>query len=278
MPVMVSTRGRPVPYITVDELKRSPVYGNLMKLVPGQSEADRDAELARIIDRATAMINGEVNQNLAATVDLEIGDVVVSPTGDVRIHTRCSPIIQVLSLEVGSSPTTLAPVEDLSQLILEPWRITIPRGTEGARFRPRSRMWAKWSYINGFPVTTLAEAAQVGDTTITVGETTGIVAGQTLLTFNDGRLMERVVPTAVAGNVLTVPALQYAHEAGCGVSDIPNDIKEAVLLLISRLHDTWSLTMNVISTDGHGSRKPKPGPARALCDAAVMLAPYRRVW
>lgn len=277
MPSMVSTRGRPVPYITVAELKRAPIYGQLKQLVPNSSEADRDAELARIIARVSGMINGEVNQNLAATHDFEIGQVAVTDTGDLRIHTRCSPIVAVESISVGATAQSLIPIADLSGIVVDPWRITVPHGA-GFWGRPRSRVWASWSYINGFPVTTLTAAVAAGDTTITVADSTGIIAGQTLLTIQDGKWLEQLIPTAVNGNVLTVPGLAYPHAAGVGVSDLPEDIKEATLLLISRLHDTWSLTMNVISMDGGGSKKPKAGPARALCDAAVMLAPYRRVW
>jgi hypothetical protein len=274
---MVSTRGRPVPYITVAELKRAPIFGQLKQLVPNSSDADRDAELARIIARATGMINGEVNQNLAATHDFEIGQVVVADTGDLRIHTRCSPIVAVESIAVGPTATSLVPLTDLSSIVIDPWRITVPRGA-GFWGPPRARVWASWSYINGFPVTTLTQPANAGDTTITVADSTGILAGQTLLTIQDGNWLEQLVPTAVNGTVLTVPELTYPHAVGVGVSDLPEDIKEATLLLISRLHDTWSLTMNVISMDGGGSKKPPAGPARALCDAAVMLAPYRRVW
>jgi hypothetical protein len=277
MPSMVSTRGRPVPYITVAELKRAPIYGQLKQLVPNSSEADRDAELARIIARVTGMINGEVNQNLAATHDFEIGQVIVADTGDLRIHTRCSPIISVQSISVGTSVGNLIPLTDLSNVVIDPWRITVPRGA-GFIGRPGSRLYASWAYINGFPVTTLTQPAVAGDTTITVADSTGIIAGQTFLTIQDGKWLEQLVPTAVNGNVLTVPELAYPHAVGVGVTDLPEDIKEAVLLLISRLHDTWSLTMNVISMDGGGSKKPPAGPARALCDAAVMLAPYRRVW
>lgn len=275
-PSLVSTQGYPVSYITLAELKLSPIYNQLKQLVPGSSDADRDGELLAVIRRATGMINGECNQNLAASVDVEIGRVVVSNDGDLRLHTRSSPIVEVLSVSVGHDPANLTAV-DISNAVLDPWRITIP-GCGSTLFRPGARMWAKWTYVNGFPVTTLASSANVGDTTVTVVNGTGIIPGQTLLTVEDGRLMEQFIPTAVTGNVLTVPALSFAHQANVGVTSLPNDIKEATLLLISRLNDTWSLTMNVISMDGSGSKKPKAGPSRALCDAAVMLEPYKRVW
>lgn len=282
---LVSTLGYPVNYITLAELKQSPIYNQLKRLVPGQSDADRDAELLAIIRRATGMINDYVNQNLAASVDTEIGRVVVSNDGDLRLHTRSRPIVQVLSVSVGQDPGNLHPLADLTNVVIDPWRITIPRC--GHHFRPGQRLWAQWSYINGFPVTQLTEPASPGDTTITVSTTTGIIPNPSSssipgtpsqVTIQDGRLLEVFFPTAVEGNTLTVPPLLYAHQVGTGVTSLPDGLKEVALLLISRLHDTWSLTMNVISTDGGGSKKPKSGPAVALCDAGNILLPYKRVW
>jgi hypothetical protein len=172
-------------------------------------------------------------------------------------------------------------------MVLDPWRITIPRGASQLTSgnlplqgfgRPGQRMWAQFSYINGYPVTTLAAPVTAGATSMTVVDATGIVANQTLLSIKDGRLLEQVVPTAVNGNTLTIPALLNAHAAGVGVTALPDDIEEATLLLISRLHDTWSLSMGAITHDGTGARVPGAKVARAMCDAAVMLSPYRRMW
>lgn len=282
--------GVSVPYITVDELKRSPVYTQLQKLTPRSSPADRDAELAAIIKRASAMINGEVNQNLAATVDQEVGRVLVDDWGNIRIHCRANPIIDVLSVSIGSSPLDLKPLTDLSNIILDPWRITIPQGCTnglswfspgaiqfGGYATPGRRLWAQWTYVNGYPATTLAVAASAGDTEVTVVNATGIVPNVTVLTIEDGIYLEQVVPTAVSGNTLTVPALEFAHVAGVGVTAMPDDIKECTLLLCSRLHDTWSLTMGAVSVDGSGAHNMSPRP-KVMCDAAVILQPYRRWW
>lgn len=269
----VSTMGVAVPYITVAELDRSPIANQLKKLVPRTSDNDRDAEMARIIMRVSSMINAEVGQNLAATVDLEVGQVRVDADGNLNIHCRSNPIVEVRSLEVGPSLSQLSAVSDLSGLILNPWRITVP-----GCGRPGARLWARWTYINGYPVTMLTAPATAGTTTITVKDSTGILAGETVLTIADGQNLEDVAVTAVAGTAITVSALAYNHAAGVGVNELPADIEEATLLLISRLHDTWSLSMGAITTDGSGAKIPGAMVKRAMCDAAVMLNPYRRVW
>lgn len=281
---MVNTLGYPTPYITVRELKDSPIYSELKQLVPGQSEPERDAQLAKIIMRATSMINANVRQNLAATVDTEEGEVYFTPDGGLRVHTACSPIIEVLSLSIGQRRGHFTSVTDLSGVTVEPWAFQLPGGgAADYRFnlpssgRYGTKMWGRWTYINGWPTTTLTTAAGMGDTSIVVKDPTGIVAGRTMLTIEDGSWLEQVVPTAVNGSILTVPPLQFPHSEGTGVSELPDAIKEATLMLISRLHDTWSLTMNAISTDGNGARRRTSIPS-VMCDCAYMLTPYRRIW
>ena len=269
-----------VPLLTVAELKRSPIYTQLQKLVPGGSQDDNDAELLRIIMRVSALIDGECNQNLAATVDTEIGRVAVSDWGELRLHTRANPIISVLSVSVGSDPANLTPITDLSHIVVDPWRITIP-AVSGQSWRCGQRLWAQWTYINGYPVTTLEAPTVTGATSMTVADATGILAGQTALAIQDGKWFENVVPSAVSGNVLTVPPLQFPHQDGVGVNALPDDIQEAALILISRLHNTWSLSMGAITHDGTGARRNKNAPglgARFLCDPGVILEPYKRVW
>lgn len=286
MPITsISSRGTTTPYITLAELKRSPIYNQLQQLTPNASPTDRDAELGRIIARVSSMINSEVKQNLAATVDTEVGEVSVSRRGDLNIFTRCTPIAQVLSVSVGADVFTLSPITDLSHVVIAPWCITIPRAMgrlHGNDFslagvgRPGQRLWAEWVYVNGFPVTTLSVAAAVGDTAITVVDSTGIVPNQTQLTLEDGTRLETVAPTAVTGNVLTIPPLLFSHQVGVGAHELPGVIKEVALLLISRLHDSWSLSMGAVTHDGSGARLPEGRTMKAMCDPAWMLNPFTR--
>jgi hypothetical protein len=281
--------GTSVPYITVDELKRSPVINQLRKLTPRESEADRDAELAAIIKRASAMINGEVNQNLAATTDYEVGKVAVDDWGNIRIHTRANPIINVISVSVGNNPGNMTPITNLDNIILDPWRITIPQEWGGSWYwsgnlpsvsrRPGRQMWAQWTYTNGYPATTLASEATAGDTSITVANATGIIPNVTELSIEDGKYLEILTPTAVDEDTktLTVPPLAFSHLSGVGCTALPDDVKECAMLLCSRLHDTWSLTMGAVSVDGSGAHNMTARP-KIMCDAATILAPYRRWW
>src|ERR1700756_1006098 len=136
--------GIDVPYITLDELKRSPVYNDLRELVPESSPADNDAELQRIIVRAAALINGEMNQNLAATLVQENGEMVVDSRGRLRVHCRNSPIISIASLSYGRDVYNLTAVTDFSHAAMSPWSFTLPWQV-GHFGRPGTRLWVDWS-------------------------------------------------------------------------------------------------------------------------------------
>lgn len=276
---------RTVPYLTVAELQRSPIYTQLQKLIPGGSAADNEAELAQIIMRVSAMINGEVNQSLAATTDTEAGWCTLSDFGELLIHARCTPIVEVISVSAGPSPYNMTEITDLTFALTDPWRITIPPqallGINSPWGYNSRRLWVQWTYVNGYPVTTTTSAVTSGATSITVGDATGIIPNATILTIEDGKFLEQVVPTAVTGNVLTVPPLVFNHALGVGVNALPDDIVEAALLLVSRLHNTWSLAMGAITHDGTGARR-NPNAAgignHFMCDPAVILEPYKRRW
>jgi hypothetical protein len=266
--------GAPVPYLTLDELRRSPISLSLRDLVPGSSGADQDAELSRMILRASAMINSACNQNLAAAVTTESGQVAVSDFGELRLHTRCSPVIEVLAVAVGWDSSHTSPVTDLSGAVLDPWRITL-RGPSPlfSSCRGGQRLYAEWTYCSGYPIATLASPVSAGDTVLTVTNTIGVLPGQTVLTVEDGPWLETVVPTAVSAGTLTVAPLTYAHQVGVGVSAVPDDVKEALLVMMSYLRDSYSVAMGAIDPNG-----ARPGERGVLCDVATMLHDYRRVW
>lgn len=272
----VSTMGTAVPYITLAELKRSPVYNQLKHPTPNASPAERDAFLQWVIADVSSMMNDAANQNLAATVDNETDEVVVDHRGNVNVHCRSNPIIEVLSVAFGRDVYNLQAVTDLTHLKLNPWSFTVPRGA-GLSWCRGTRLEAEWTYVNGYPVTTLTVAANQGDTSITVADTTGVQPNKTILTIEDGLYLEKVTPTAVNGSVLTVPALQFAHQVGVGVTALPGTLKAIALLLISRMHDTWALTMGSITSDGSGAKNNDARP-RIMCEAAEMLQPYIRKW
>jgi len=63
---------------------------------------------------------------LAASVTDEAGWSTFTEFGELRLHARSNPILQVVSVLVGRDPYNLTAVTDLTQVLLDPWQITVP--------------------------------------------------------------------------------------------------------------------------------------------------------
>jgi hypothetical protein len=243
----VTTRSAPaftVPYLTIDEYKRAPTAVDVGNLARGGSQAQQDAELANVIVRASAWVNGICNQNLAATRDTENGRVRVNRAGEYAVHPRYWPILEVVTFAAGSSPSALTNL-DLTNCFIEEQLFTIPSTSITSGIGPAlqfgatgfgDRAFAQWTYVNGWAVTTLATViAAAGATSVVVRDATGIYAG-TRLTIYDAENTETFTVTSLVGTTLTVPALTFAHAtAGVSISALPGTVKEAAVLLTSSL-------------------------------------------
>lgn len=261
------------PYITLDEFRRAPMSLDTSNFLPDDTpDPDVDAEMRRVILRASGAVNNHCNQPLYAATLTESGRVPVTPDGFLAIATRRWPVRQVLAVRAGPGPNSLVDL-DISGAELDPWRIRIP--APFARGGPRP--YAVWTYTAGWPVTTLVDPVAVGATSIKVVDATGVTAGETVLTVAGGPSTETVVPTAVVGNTLTVPALTFAHDPGAGVSSLPDDVRSAVLLFIEsdlRFNDSYSITVE----RSDRSIGPEDDQRQSMRDTAKeLLNPYRRV-
>jgi hypothetical protein len=281
------------PYLSLAEFKNAPTaldYGNL---VQGGNQAAQDAELTNAITRASSYIDQFCNQIIGATVDVEQQRVRVSADGSIRIHPKYFPIVALTSLSAGYTPTSLVAVPDCSVAWLEEQQIIFPYATANLNWSsqgalgfgggsPRQTMYVNYGYVNGYANTLSAANANVGATSITVLDGTGITPGESLKIF-DGASTENVV---VADNYtfgsttvpLTAPTL-YAHSAGVTVSALPAAVKEAAILITSaylKIRGDASLVLGVTNRPGEQA----PGSQLTGSDIAhaqEILKPFRRM-
>ena len=110
-----------------------------------------------------------------------------------------------------------------------------------AQLSPFAPAFAQWTYVNGWPTTTLAATSDAGDTVVVVadsqqvpGETVGIYPG-TQLTLYDSQFTEVATIESVSGTTLnTLAPLQFDHATvGISISALPPAVKEACILLTS---------------------------------------------
>ena len=292
--VLTQTDPLPVePYLTSAEYRQAPTGVDVSGLVKGDQAASL-AELANVIARASSWADTMCGQVLAATPDVEGGRLSVTRDGILRIHPRQNPVVDVTGIAYGSTPAQMTPLTDLSNVWVEPASIIVPLTQIGTAFYgslgftsvvPGTDVYVQWSYIAGWPNTTLTGAVTAGDTTLTIKTPTGILPG-TGLTIYDGAQTETVTVastyTPMTSPVTLTSGALWSHPVlGTSVSALPPAVKEAVILLTSALIKTrGSSAMVLQSVRGELSRadsKGESGEIEEIDLADELLAPYRRL-
>jgi hypothetical protein len=288
------------PYISVSEFQQAPTAVGTRALVSGSTNQQQDSlrSLANVIERASAWADliafHRPDGSFAATSIVE--SMWVKPKGDGSMALTCNfkPVLEVTGLALGITPSLLTNVDsntakDLwidGKVITIPGWWNLPASSGPVPFARTVGMWGKayvvWSYICGYPLTTLSASVAKNDVTLTVnpsvpGGTTvaGVYAG-TPLTINDGDSTETVVATAApAGLTVATSAAQFAHTIpqspdSIRVSALPRAIEQATILLTACLLKVrGSRAMSMPQTPGGMPGKSEMGFAGTLEDFEI---------
>lgn len=277
-------------YITVAEYKNAPTAIDLNNLIVGNTNpAAQDAELARVIMRASSYMNEYLNQNLVATEYVETQRTRFTPQGWISLHPYNSPVIALSQFQYGTDPLNLYTLPDCSNTWFENQQIIIPVNNMqwssqgplafGYSGTPYSQVFTKYTYTAGF-VNTLATGTQAA-TSLTVADATGILPDQRL-TIWDGEKTETVtVASSYTLGSTTVPlvsALAFGHTAAaCG--NLPTVIKEAAIIMTTeflKFRGDQSLTM-MATTRPSGQQRGADMYGNQIALALDMVNKYRRV-
>lgn len=241
--VGVSTIHPTQPYLTLAMFKAQPTGLPTDALTPGGSPTQQDTELSELIRRASSEMDnfcyGASGGVLYATTDTQTLRSRLNRAGQFILNPRYTPVLSLTAFSWGDDAAAMTAVTDLTHVEVEPDRITVPaypftgvssagplQFGRGAVLNQELRV--NYSYVNGWACTTLATASLAAATTITVKDATGIFANVTRITLRDPTNgNETVIPTAVNGTQLTVPALAFAHAAGVQVDAMPDAIPDA---------------------------------------------------
>jgi len=282
------------PYLTLDEFKNAPTAIDIDNLVFNSQDPDvQDAELNNVIARASSWIDTYCNQVLAATTEQEQQRTRISADGTIRLHPRYNPVIALTAFQYGNPSTDLQTIPDCSQAWIEDQVIIVPYANLSLTYSsqgalqfgfptsPRVETYIRYTYIAGYANTTIATATAT-QSTLTVTNGTGIVAGQ-MMKIYDGMSSENVtVASTYTFGSTTVPLvspLGYSHASGISISALPPAIKEAAILVTTaflKVRGDSSMTMAISSRAGSSlPGADKLGEEIAL--AKELLMPYRRV-
>ena len=280
------------PYLSVAEYKNAPTSIDYDNLVVGGNAAAQDAELDRVILRASSFMDEYLNQNLVANRQTETQRTRFTPQGYIALHPNQNPVIALESFYYGPTPNLLSDLTDCSLAWFEGQQLIIPVSSMALNYSsqgplafgggsPTQQIFTKYTDVAGY-VNNPIVSATAGATSLVVGRSEGIIAGQ-MLRIIDGANSETVYVSSsyTYGNTtITLAApLVYTHAAGSVISNLPNAIKQACILITTafiKVRGDNSLTMNITTQP----QQSLPGAARyggEIRLALDMVDKYRRI-
>lgn len=241
------------PYVTPAMFSAYPTWLDLDNLVPGGVANIQADVLADVLLAASDWAIGQVN-DMPLHGHLVSGEnqrAVIKAGGRAYVRPEHIPIRSVTSLSWGADPSSMSAVtlpdasmwfEDSRRMSWAPGGgITQFRGPSlqfGPRVSAPGQLYVTWSYVAGFPSTTIS-AVSSGVSTVTVADPTGILPGDVLRIFDPGVSEALTVASTYVPSVPAVPpaptaiplaaATQNAHAAGTGITGMPRKVLQAVI-------------------------------------------------
>lgn len=247
-------------YVTPAEFKAAPTGMDVSQLVPGGTPAQQAAALVMQLQRASGVADKICRKVLGATLDTQAGNYVVRNDPDlgavIRVPLDYTPIVAVAGASIGSTPSNLSTVTDLSNVWIGKKAVVIPLGTNSPfGWRSSGRRFATVQYVNGWVNTTLYSGAKPGDVSVTVTSTLGVMPGQqlNLVNTNNSEIVT-VSPSYIPSNTATnvpvplVSPVVGTYAAGDTVTNMPQEIKQAVILIAKSLIKTRGSESIVIAS------------------------------
>lgn len=241
-------------YLTNSEFRAAPTALDLSNLVADGTQADQEAALAALLARSSSAIDSYVYPDgsggtLAASIDTDETSVLPRD-GYLQLICRFKPVIAVLSVEAGPTPSRLQSISSTAADDIEVGDsmrvIYVPAYGVGARdlFSAPSlgrggKVRVRWSYVNGYPHTTLAAEADAGATSLQLVSTLGMQPGVALEIYDGGQSEVVVVDEVTSETEISlVAATVYKHSPppapdAISVSALPGSIKQASILAAS---------------------------------------------
>lgn len=280
------------PYLTIAEYKNAPTSIDFDNLVVGGNSAAQDAELSRVILRATSYLSDYLGQDLIAQNRTETQRVRFNNQGYIALHPNHTPILSLSSFEYGPTPNNLITLNDPSVCWFEEQQIIIPVSNSQLTYSSqgplsfggtgaRTPVYTKYTYISGYVNTTIVTATAAA-TSLTVLSGAGFIAGESYRIYDGANSETITVDSTYTYGSTTIPltsALTYTHASGVAISNLPSAIKQACILATTafiKMRGDNSLTMAITTQPSRNVN----GAERYGSDLALaldMVSIYRRI-
>lgn len=296
-----------VPYVGLAEFKASPTWLDLQDLVEGGTQGQQDAELYNQLLKASSWAADFCMQPLHAHTAYEQARTRVDRWGNIYLHPSNNPVRSITGIAFGANfqnmtvmatPGKQAWVEDARGLVvaLVPGQGNYLGQLQfGSAPRAGGQVYVAYQYIAGYANTYLTSPATASQSQLTVADPTGFLpATTTVLGTSIGASVARIWDPAVEEAITIAPnyvqganplvlsgPLASNHVAGAQVSEIPADVRQAVVQYAAGL-----LTREDASTDAPFPGSPGPTARRSgsrgvsgglIEEAERALLPFRRV-
>jgi hypothetical protein len=305
----------PIPYLSVSQYRFAPTAMDTSTLVPGGSPEAQTQALADTISRASRWADtmcfgadpAAKGASLAASLSVENVQTRLKG-GALKLVCDYRPIIEVLGIDVGPDPGHVESIGESVAAMVSIGRrtITVPYGgfivgrqnaaaVQGPIVQATTT-YVVWSYVAGYPHSSLAAPVEAGATTCVIQSTDGqggawgVLPGSQLTVY-DGANTEMLTvqsltpatPTLTTATLTTTP-FQNAHTPPSPpdflpVTAIPPDIQQGVISLTTMLIKTRGARALVMPTiPGGVPSRQALAQAGALEDweiAKMLLEPYR---
>ena len=311
-PAVGSTGAPPLPYISNSEYIFAPTGMAVSDLNPGAGPAAQAQSLADVIRRATRWADsicfgadpGTNGASIAASLTVDQATIRIK-RGELRLICDYRPLVELVGVAIGTGIGSLAPIDASLFAQARPGRRTwtLPFSGPGTIYRSgdlpttlpygasSGSVYAVWSYVNGYPHTSLASNVAQGATTCVVSATdgggglwavypaSGAFPG-TDLQVVDGQYTERVFVQAITPNSpsvgqapLTTTPFANAHTVPASpdfipLTGIPENVHQVAISLTTMLIKTRGVRGLVMPTTP-GAR-PSDQMAKQLGQAGAL--------
>lgn len=296
------------PYLTADGFRAFPTWLDLDNLVPGGVQDMDDDELTDVALTASTWCDSTCEGMRLGGHFVQGEQLRTRPSGSGRVYLRPRdiPVRAITSLSFGGDPAAMTAdaLPDASmwneggrEISFRPGGagtlFTGPAIQFGAPWRPYQQVYVNWSYVAGFPSTTLAATLAENSSTVTLTDPTSVLPGDVLRIYDVGRSEALTVASTYAPAIPTIPPTatavplaapaQNTHEQGTGITGMPRDILQAqICYMISLLMREDVSAEEPQSAFGPAARTTGAGrggiAGGLINDAEVLLAPYRPVF
>lgn len=263
-----------VPYISPQEFVDTFPDVDASRYIPTGTQPNQAQPLLALLRRASSLADRWCKQLLRATVDTETVSLYPTKDGSIRIWPKYRPIVSLISLQYRYHPEdgwkAVSPLNASSGL--EQYENYFDYS--GEYFPQPYKLTVQYTYVNGFPVTTIQGTLAQGATSITVANPTGIVQGS-VLTIYDGANSEDVTVSDVNGNVLLLasPTVNAHTTSGLFISGMPNSIAQATGMIAANL--ILRGINGSIATGDDDFRTQYASDSIITSDVQTLLKPYQ---